>query len=98
MRLAWTPEAADDLDNVLSYIAERNPTAAASVAARIDRTVSNILYFPHAARLDAETGARECVVRGLPLLIIYTVTDDLIEIIAVFHTSRDPRHKRRPKR
>ena len=97
MRAVWTREAADDLESVLSYIAARNPIAAAAVAERIDRTVDDIVSFPRAARLDQETGCREAVVRGLPLLIIYTVTSDLIEIIAVFHTSRDPASKRLPR-
>lgn len=97
MRVVWTPEATDDLENVLAYIAARNPAAAASVAERIDRAVDDIAFFPRAARLDRESGCREAVVRGLPLLIIYAVTGDLIEIIAVFHTSRDPATKRRPR-
>jgi plasmid stabilization system protein ParE len=66
------------------------------VAARIDHTLQAISQFPHAGRLDAETGAREWVVPGLPLLIIYVTSDDLIEVIAVFHTARDPETKRRP--
>ena len=98
MRLRWTPEAADDLENVLAYIAARNPAAAASVAERIDAAIAIIKQWPYAARHDEETGAREAVVRGLPLLIVYTVSETLIEVIAVFRTSRDPRQKRRPRR
>lgn len=96
MRVRYTPEAVSDLENVLAYIAERNPTAAASVAAKIDITVASIGQLPFAGRLDQETGARERVVKGLPLLVIYTASEDLVEIIAIFHTSRDPAAKRRP--
>lgn len=96
MRVVWTPEATDDLEAILSYLADRSPAAAASVAARIDHTLHAISQFPRAGRLDDETGAREWVVPGLPLLIIYVESTDLIEIIALFHTARDPETKRRP--
>jgi len=95
MRVVWTREATEDLENVLAYNAARNPAAAASVAERIDRALDDIVLFPRSARLDPETGCREAVVRGLPLPIIYMLTGELIEIIAVFHTSRDPASKRR---
>jgi len=55
-----------------------------------------LAHFPRAARLDEETGAREYVVRGLPLLIIYVAADDWVEIIGIFHTARDPEGKPRP--
>ena len=96
MKVVWTPEAAGDLEDVLSYIATQNPLAAGVFATRIDRTVSFIAQFPGGGRLDPETGCREWVVRGLPLLIVYHVTAELVEIIALFHTSRDPASKRRP--
>ena len=95
MRVVYTDDALADLENILSYIAERNPTAAAYVTTRIESAVSDIALFPHASRLDPETGVREHVIPGLPLLIIHTVSDDLIEIIAIFHTARDPGSKRR---
>lgn len=95
MKILYTEEALADLEGFLSYIAERSPAAAASVAARIDAAIADLALFPLASRLDPETGVRERVVRGVPLLIIHTVSDDLIEIVAIFHTSRDPAAKRR---
>ena len=92
MRLAWTPQALADLDRVLTYIAERNPRAATSIAQRIEATVATIPLMPLAGRYDRETGVFCRVVPRLPLLIIYNLNheDDVAEIIAVFHTSRDP--------
>lgn len=97
MKIAYTEDALADLDALLSYIAERNPAAAAHVAARIDASVAAIAVFPHASRLDPETGARERAVPGLPVLVIYKVSDDLVEIIAIFHTSQDPASKQRKR-
>ena len=39
---------------------------------------------------------REYAVPGLPYLVIYRPTTDLIDVIAIFHTSRDPGTKRQP--
>ena len=98
MRVVWTPEAINDLEQVLAYIGQHNPTAASAVAARIDRTIESIGQFPHAGRLDPDTGCRERVVGRYPLLIVHAIDDqhDFVEIIGVFHTSRDPQTKRRP--
>jgi toxin ParE1/3/4 len=97
MTVRWTREASEDLDDVLSYIASQNPIAAARVAERIERSVTTLGEFPRAGRRNPASGALEWVVPGLPLLIIYTIlTADLVEIIALFHASRDPSTKRRP--
>ena len=96
MKAVWTPEAADDLEQLLIFLSERSPTAAASVAARIDHGLKTISEFPSAGRLDQDMDVREWIVPGLPLLIIYQTSAVLIEIIALFHTSRDPDTKRQP--
>lgn len=43
-----------------------------------------------------ETGTREFSVPGLPYIVIYIDDGDAVEIIAVFHTSRNPASKRKP--
>ncbi len=96
MKVVWTLEALKDLINVLDYIRERSPAGASSVAAAIAATEKTIAQFPRAGRLDTETGCRESVVGRFPLLIVYVVGVELAEIIALFHTSRDPGTKRRP--
>jgi toxin ParE1/3/4 len=94
MPIRWTKEAADDLERLFLYIEKQSPAARIHVADRIRHAVHDIGLFPQAARIDRETGTHEAVVRGLPLLIIYSAEDDFVEILAVFHTARDPRAKR----
>ena len=95
MKIVWTVEAADDLANVLDYFAHRSPAGATSVASAIAATTTSISQFPHAGRMDPETGCRERLVERYPLLLIYAAGADVVEIIALFHTSRDPVTKRR---
>ena len=95
MRVAYTAEALGDVAQILSFIADQSPSRAPDIAARIDMAVKALGIFPRAARFDRETETYERPIPGLPLLLIYTVSDKLIEVIAVFHTSRDLARKRR---
>jgi toxin ParE1/3/4 len=95
MKVAYTAEALGDVAQVLSFVADQSQTRASDVAARIDMAVKALGIFPRAARFDRETDTYERPIPGLPLLLIYTASDKLVEVIAVFHTSRDPGRKRR---
>lgn len=96
MKVVWTEDALRDLEGLLAYIAQASPKGAATVAAGIEATISRISQFPNAGRLDRETGCRERLVGRFPILLVYLVHQDFAEIIAVFHTSRDPANKRKP--
>jgi toxin ParE1/3/4 len=97
VKVLWTEDAVSDLKDLLSYIAQSSTKGAASVAAGIEATVVQISQFPNAGRRDLETGCRERIVGRFPILIVCLVHPDMVEIIAVFHTSRDPASKRTPK-
>lgn len=98
IEITWTTGALVDLEDILTYVAARSPQGAATIAARIRDTERTIMTFPRATRRDPETGAYEAVVSGTPLLVIYelvTQAEETIraDVIAVFHTSRDPASK-----
>jgi plasmid stabilization system protein ParE len=46
--------------------------------------------------LKRANNTREFVVPGLPYVIIYRPVGDVVDVIAIFHTSRDPATKRQP--
>jgi plasmid stabilization system protein ParE len=94
MKVAYTAEAHGDVRQVLSFVADQSPSHAPDVAARIDMAVKAIGVFPRAARFDRETNTYERPIPGLPLLLIYTVSAELVEVIGVFHAARDPVAKR----
>ena len=98
MKVVYTAEALGDVGNILSFVAVQSPSHAPNVAARIDMVAKALAIFPRAARYDRETSTYERPIPGLPLLLIYMVSDELVEVIAVFHTSRDPTAKRRRAR
>ncbi len=95
MKVAYTADALGDVAKILSFVAKQSPEHAANIAALIDIAGKALAVFPRAARHDQETGVFERPIPGLPFIMIYTVSNELIEVIAIFHTSRNPAKKRR---
>jgi toxin ParE1/3/4 len=97
MSVVFREEALADLDEIARYIGQTNPSAASQVIARINRVIhQTIRTFPFSGRLNRTNNTREYAVPGLPYLIIYLPGANLVDIIAIFHTSRDPGTKRQP--
>ena len=95
--VVYRVQALDDLAGISEFIAQHDPGAADLVIQRIHRTIYRTLArFPHGGRLDTRTGAREFPVPGLPYVVIYLATADNLDVVAVFHTSRDPATKPKP--
>lgn len=95
--VTFRADALSDLETISDYIADRDPDAAARVIQRIHRVIFNtIAVLPLSGRLDMETGVRQFPVPGLPYLVLYVPQPEFIDVIAVFHTSRDPASKRAP--
>jgi plasmid stabilization system protein ParE len=89
MRVQWLPTAAHALDADYDYLAAKNPQAARQVFRRIVSAARRLEEFPHSGRVGQVEGTRELVVAGLPYVLIYRVGSGAVEILCVFHTSRD---------
>ncbi|SJM92867.1 Plasmid stabilization system protein [Crenothrix polyspora] len=88
-RLLQRPEAESDLDEIWWYIAQDSPNNADSFLDRIQKQCVVLVDFPHMGtnRDEITTGLRSQPVGNY--LIFYFPLDDGIEIIRVFHGSRD---------
>lgn len=93
MKVVWLPHAVADLANARAYIAQHNPSAAKSVAARIKKIVSQLCRHPYLGRPTDVEDVREMTVAGLPYLIPYRVRDDRIEILRVFIRRKNGRKR-----
>jgi len=97
MSVVFREEALADLDEISRYISRSDPRQADRVIQRIHNVIFGVLdVLPSAGRLDQTNNTREFAVPGLPYLVIYQSIADVIDVIAVFHTSRDPATKRKP--
>ena len=93
MKLRYTLRAAQELDQILSYIDERSPRGAQQVRARIKTIVDLIALHPHAGQLTNARGLRRVVVHPFPYLIFYAASDDEVVIHGVRHAVRRPASK-----
>ena len=84
MQLNWLPEARDELRDILSFIADRNPDAAERLNERIEYVAQQLVYTPHAYRPGRIDGTREVVVHP-NYVLVYRVAEDAVWILAVLH-------------
>lgn len=80
----WRAEASADLEDILSYIADRNLSAAEDLNEAIEQATSQLPQHPYLYRLGRVDGTRELVVHP-NYLVIYRVALAAIEIVAVVH-------------
>jgi plasmid stabilization system protein ParE len=95
MRVAFDPDASDDLDRVLAWIAKDDPHAAYEMIGRIEAKVMSLatpelMQIGHPGVVE---GTRELV--EYPYIIVYKIDDDGDEIvvISIVHGA-DPRNPR----
>ncbi len=85
MRLIWTSEASDDLDQLIDYIREYSPLAAANIYRIIRDTADRIPEHPYMFRRGRREGTREAVVHP-NYILIYRVLEDGVVVLGVLHT------------
>ncbi len=90
MRLRYTLRAAQELEDVLSYIDERSPQGARQVKARIQATIELIALHPKAGQLTSKRRLRRVVAYPFPDLIFYSASDNEVVIHGVRHAARRP--------
>jgi toxin ParE1/3/4 len=87
MRVRYTETALRELEEIFDYIAERNPNAAASVVARIERVIGWLADFPEMG-YPIENDVRLIPVGRYPFLIFYTTDENEVVIRNVRHAAR----------
>jgi toxin ParE1/3/4 len=84
----WLPGAGDDLERILDYIAEQNPSAAIRLKERIEASVILLAEHPYLYRKsDHVPGLREIVAHP-NYIVLYRVTVSSVEIVSVVHSRR----------
>lgn len=90
MRIVWTDEALDDLEEILAYYyVKAGPRVAESIERRIVEQIEGLPPFPERIRKsDRVPGARELVVKRLPYVAFVKLLPDAIVVLNVVHTAR----------
>ena len=89
MRVNFTPQARDDLQNIRDWIAQRDERVAERVVSRIVQTAMMFGPFPMLGPAGQVEGTREFSVVGLPYLIVYAIASESeVDVLTVLHTRR----------
>jgi toxin ParE1/3/4 len=88
MRLRWTPEAADHLQEIYDSYQAKSPVAAQPVIASIQAGLAQLRQFPYTGRLGLRAETRELILTGVPYLIVYRIRYDTVEILGIRHGAR----------
>ncbi|QIP07023.1 type II toxin-antitoxin system RelE/ParE family toxin [Bradyrhizobium symbiodeficiens] len=93
MRVRWSESSLSDIDDIFSYIHERNRTAAVAVVEHIKAVAGLLQDFPEVGHLTDEPGVRMFPTVRYPYLIFYTVNPAEAEIVIlhVRHGAQQPR-------
>ncbi len=90
MRIVWTDEALDDLEEILAYhYAESGPRTAQAVERRIVEQLEGLPPFPERIRKSERIpGARELVINRLPYIAFVKLVPDAMVVLDIVHSAR----------
>jgi plasmid stabilization system protein ParE len=90
MRVRWSKTALIELEQIFTYLSERNRTAARAVVARIEQISAGLENFPFTGIETDETGSRMLPVVRYPFMLYYAVDENFDEVVIlhVRHTAR----------
>ena len=88
MKVRFAETALAEVDEILSYIAARNLTAAQALRDRIERATEHLASFPYSAPLTDEAGVRQKAVRHSAYVIFYMIEDGEVFVLHVWHGAR----------
>lgn len=85
--LRWTPQALDELEDIIDYVEERNVSASRRLRTLIEAAADRACRFPMAFRSGRVDGTRELVTHP-NYLLVFAVGNDEVAIVNVVHTRR----------
>ncbi|HTS20058.1 MAG TPA: type II toxin-antitoxin system RelE/ParE family toxin [Verrucomicrobiae bacterium] len=90
MNVHWTDTAQGHLDSIYRYIAQNSTEYAKRMVDRLTRRSQQIADFPESGRIVPEYQMEQIreVIEG-PYRIIYYITPDQIDVLAVIHAARN---------
>ena len=89
VKLIWSPEAADNLEEICEYISKDSEYYARLFAQKIIMLVEEIVDFPMAGRIVPEfqrDDLRERIFQNYR--VVYRTKPDAVEIVTIMHVAR----------
>ena len=88
IRVQWTEQAVQNLEDIKSFISKDSPAYATAVVDRLYRAVSQLESFPDSGRVVPERD--DPAIRELvrpPYRIVYRRAAEVVEVLLVFRSS-----------
>jgi toxin ParE1/3/4 len=90
MKVIYTDEALENLDEILAYISANYPTVYDAFQSRVRSVVERIGAWPDSAQEVAERpGVRVMPLIRYPYKVFYRTTTEAVEILYIHHAARD---------
>ena len=89
MKIVWSIQSQNDLREIRNFIARDAPETAIAYIRRLRGSVSRLRTFPESGNVVEEAGNSK--IREIyfgPYRIIYKLSPNQVEILAVFHSAR----------
>ena len=90
MEIKLHPKAEEDLYEALEYYSQIDINLKEKLIYYLDLTFEKILKFPNLYQYETKT-AQKVLMDKFPYIVIYEQYQDIIMILAIFHTSRNKR-------
>ena len=90
MQIRWSDRPAADLDAILSYFQETNPSAVRHTHDALLSQIGSLSTLPGLGRPGRVAGSRQLVIARLPYVVAYTVEpgEDTVVILRILHGAR----------
>ena len=89
MIFRFTPEAEAELTDARQWYTHQRQNLDLEFMQCVDDTLSRVVANPHSFPVIYRN-LRRAIVRRFPFAVFYEVTDDEIQVVAVFHSRRNP--------
>lgn len=87
MRVAWTPEAEQDRDDIWDTLAADNPLAAARMDQLFTEAAAKLADFPMLGPAGEIPGTRELIPHD-SYRLVYEIDENTVWVLALIHTAR----------
>jgi toxin ParE1/3/4 len=89
MRIRWTLPAVTDLESIKNYLQHHYPHFAEPTVRTIYQRIRSLKTMPNRGRPGHRVGTREFALTPLPYVVVYSVKDEAVEILHIYHGAQD---------
>lgn len=90
LRLEITSAAQADFDDAIDWYLEQEPSLPGRFLTAVEDGLAKLQQNPGGYQVVSGTNVRHVPLSKFPYVIHYRVLPDRIQILSIFHTSRDP--------